>query len=253
MSPDPDRIPRLQDLPAAFTLLTRLPLGAGQSAEFPASSSWAWPVVGAAVGALGGAVAHVLAAIGTGTAIAAIGAIACMIAVTGALHEDGLADSVDGLFGGGSAGERLSIMRDSRIGAFGAIAICLFLIGRHASLDELLLDGRAMGALIAAGAVSRMVMLIVFRLTPPARSDGLAASVGMPSNLATGLGCCLAAAIAIAAVGWGAAPAAALALATGIAVAWHARRRIGGVTGDVLGAVQQVAELACLSCLVAVI
>ena len=251
MKPGPDRIPRLQDLPAAFSLLTRLPLRVGGSGEFPASSSWAWPVVGAAVGALGGAVAHVLAAAGTGTAIAALGAIACMIAATGALHEDGLADSADGLFGGGSAGERLGIMRDSRIGAFGAITICLFLIGRHAGVDELLQGGRAMGALIAAGAVSRAVMLIVFRLTPPARSDGLAASVGMPSNLAAGLGCCLAAAIALAAVGWDAAPVAAFALAAGIAFAWYARRRIGGVTGDVLGAIQQVAELVCLAGLVA--
>ena len=253
MKPGPDRIPRLQDLPAAFSLLTRLPVGADRSAEFPASSSWAWPVVGAAVGALGGAVAHILAAVGTGTAIAALGAIACMIAATGALHEDGLADSADGLFGGGSTAERLGIMRDSRIGAFGAIAVCLFLIGRHAGLDELLQEGRAMGPLIAAGAVSRTVMLIVFRLTPPARSDGLAASVGMPSNLAAGLGCCLAAVIAFAAVGWAAAPAAALALATGIVFAWFARRRIGGVTGDVLGSVQQIAELACLAGLVALI
>ena len=251
MKPGPDRIPRLQDLPAAFSLLTRLPLRVGGSAEIPVSSSWAWPVVGAAVGALGGAVAHILAAVGAGTAIAALGAIACIVAATGALHEDGLADSADGLFGGGSAGERLGIMRDSRIGAFGAIAVCLFLIGRHAGLDELLQDGRAIGPLIAAGAVSRTVMLIAFRLTPPARSDGLAASVGMPSNLAAGLGCCLAAAIALAAVGWNAAPVAALALAAGIAVAWHARRRIGGVTGDVLGAVQQVAELVCLAGLVA--
>ena len=251
MMSGPDRIPRLQDLPEAFSLLTRLPMPVDRSAEVPASSSWAWPVVGAVVGALGGAVAHILAAAGTGTAIAALGAIACMIAATGALHEDGLADSADGLFGGGSVGERLSIMRDSRIGAFGAIAVCLFLMGRHAGLDELLQHGRAMGPLIAAGAVSRTVMLIVFRLTPPARSDGLAASVGMPSNLAAGLGCFLAAAIALAAVGWHAAPAAALALAAGIAVAWHARRRIGGITGDVLGAVQQVAEFVCIACLVA--
>ena len=253
MKPDSDRIPRLQDLPAAFSLLTRLPLGTGSGAEFPASSSWAWPIVGAAVGALGGAVAHVLAAAGTGTAIAALGAIACMVAATGALHEDGLADAADGLFGGGSPEERLSIMRDSRIGAFGAIALCLFLIGRHAGLEELLRDGRAIGPLIAAGAVSRAVMLLAFRLTPPARSDGLAAAVGMPSNLATGLGCCLAAVIALAAVGWDAVPAAALSLAAGIALARYARRRIGGTTGDVLGSVQQVAELACVAALVAVI
>ena len=249
MKPGPNRIPRPQDLLAAMSLLTRLPVGSGRLIEVTGSSSWAWPLVGAAVGALGGSIAHMLSSAGTGTTIAAIAAIAGMIAATGALHEDGLADAADGLFGGRNTEDRLRIMRDSRIGSFGATALCVFLIGRHSGLNELLQAGRVFGPLIAAGAISRAVMLLAFRFTPSARPDGLAAGIGTPCNLSTAFGCCLAAIIGFAAVGWHVLPAATISVAAGIAVARHARRRIGGVTGDTLGATQQVADLSCLICL----
>ena len=203
------------------------------------------------MGILGGSVAYLSILAGTGTAVAALLTIAVMIVATGALHEDGLADSADGLFGGGTRDKRMEIMRDSRIGAYGAIALAVFLIGRHASLDNLLQAGQAFGPLIAACSASRAAMQIVLRFLPMARPDGLAAGFGVPPNLSVASGLLLASILAFAVVGWQFAPAIAIALAVAFVVAWFATRRIGGVTGDVLGAAQQSAELSCMIFLVA--
>ncbi len=246
-----DQLPRLRDIPAALALLTRIPVPAGFHGPVSASSSWAWPIAGAAIGALGAFIALLLMLLGTSTSVAALLALGCMILATGALHEDGLADTADGLFGGRDQQDRLRIMKDSRLGAYGAIAIGLFLIGRHSGMEGVFDAGAVFGPLIAAAALSRAMMVLVFRVTPLARSDGLAASVGTPSTASVVLAFALAIALALAFVGWRILPATCVAAIAAFAVAWLANQKVGGITGDVLGASQQAAELSLLACFAA--
>ena len=166
--------------------------------------------------------------------------------VTGALHEDGLSDTVDGFFGGFSRERRLEIMHDSRIGTFGSAALIFSIALRAAALAAIGAEMPAVLALIAAHMASRGLLPALMHATSPAKADGLAASVGaVPRNSA----------VAALAVGGASllllGPLAALvcALVLGlifIALRQQAISRIGGLTGDVVGALQQLAEIAVL-------
>lgn len=243
--------PLLDPILAALMLLTRLPVRVDRTmdpAAFPRAFGW-FPVVGALVGAAGGLV---LWAAGGGVPplAAALLAVAAQVLLTGGLHEDGLADVADGFGGGRDRERRLAIMRDSRIGSYGTLALVIGIGLRVALTAPLAGTVEAVGALVAAGALSRAPLAAMARTMPPARADGLAVAQGRPSGLVA-----LAAAVAgtgIAAAvepGWPAAlSAAALAAAT---LSGLAMRRIGGVTGDVHGAAQQTAEVAALLALAA--
>lgn len=180
-------------------------------------------------------------------------ALAVSIAATGALHEDGLADSADGLFGGQTAERRLAIMKDSRVGSYGAVAIGLSLLLRASALAAIL-DlggvGAAIAALLAAACWSRMEGLFLLADEAPARADGASAAVGRPTGSTVWIAAGLSLAI-VAALGWAATlPVAgltlglALARAVTLGIARIARRFIGGQTGDIIGAAQQCAEIA---------
>ncbi|HTW29542.1 MAG TPA: adenosylcobinamide-GDP ribazoletransferase [Acetobacteraceae bacterium] len=233
---------RLAEFAIAGRLLTRLPLGfLAHGRGAPAAAVWAWPLLGLVVGALGGAVQAVARVAGLPPLVAALWGLAAMLLATGALHEDALADLADG-FGGGRTRERkLAIMRDSRIGSFGAAALIVSLLLR-AGEAAALRPGFAIPALAAAGALSRTAMLGPV-LLPPARADGLGASQGRPGQVGIAVAVGIA---ALAAFGLLPAGMAALGLiaaaAGGAAVAGLAWRQIGGQTGDVCGAAQQVAE-----------
>jgi adenosylcobinamide-GDP ribazoletransferase len=176
-------------------------------------------------------------------------AVALQVTISGALHEDGLADVADGFFGGHTPARRLEIMRDSRIGAFGALALTLALIIRVAAFAALSdLGPAAMAAgLIAAAGVSRAAMVALWHSVPPARPDGLSARYGRPDRTAalvaalSGLGIGLAATLVSAWTAWAAGIM--LAFAGVLWLSRSARLRIGGQTGDVLGAAQQLGEL----------
>jgi adenosylcobinamide-GDP ribazoletransferase len=244
--------PWFDDFLGCIAFLTRIPVRAAEATRPLAEMAWAFPLVGVVVG-LAGAVAYALAdALGLPSVLAAVLAVAAMVAVTGGLHEDGLADTLDGFGGGRDRESKLAIMRDSRIGAFGVIALILVLLARVAAVALLGEAGRAADGLIAAGAVSRAGLVFLMAWIPSARADGLSAAAGRPDNGTLVLAAAFAAAVAVLAAGivawlWPTLAAAA-ALA---AVAWLARRQIGGQTGDVLGAAQQVAEIAMLLALVA--
>lgn len=180
-------------------------------------------------------------------------AVAVAALVTGAMHEDGLADSFDGLGAGGAPERRLAIMRDSRIGAFGVTALALALLLRVSGIAGLVAVAGSAGAallVLAAAALSRAVMLLPLGLLPPARPDGSAATVGRPTprGLVAALvwGCVLAGALTAAAGGIGL-----FAAVTGVACAFAfaglmtlwALRAIRGHTGDIAGACQQLAEI----------
>jgi adenosylcobinamide-GDP ribazoletransferase len=174
-------------------------------------------------------------------------------AVTGALHEDGLADVADGFGGGTTRERRLEIMRDSRIGASGGVALVLSLalrIGALATLTDRIGAYSALALLLAA-AISRTAALAPLVFLDPARVGGAGASVGRPSRLTFGIAVGLGLVLSCAVLPFGL-PAHGVALMIGLAAlgAWGvtglARRQIGGQTGDVVGACQQVAEIAAL-------
>ena len=243
--PGPDVPPRgfVSGFTAATAFLTRIPVAPPPGALRLADAAWAFPPVGAGIGAIAAFVFLTAQLFGLGAWPASLLALLTGIIVTGALHEDGLADAVDGLFGGGDRDTRLAIMRDSRLGAFGGLALVLSVGLRAAALAQIGEALHAGLALIAAHAASRALLPMAMRLSAPARADGLAAAAGRPGSAAAIGAFIIGAAIALAALGPSqGALALGLAAIAVAAVAVLARRRIGGYTGDILGACQQVAE-----------
>jgi adenosylcobinamide-GDP ribazoletransferase len=246
--------PHLGDIFTALSLLSRLPLPAAQvTPERLGPAAWAWPLAGALLGGLAALVAALALALGLPPAAAAGLALAAQVGATGGLHEDGLADSADGLWGGHSRARRLEIMKDSRIGSYGVLALTIGLGLRWTALAALMGSGAPWAALIGIGALSRLPMVSLARRLPQARPGGLSAQTGAPPAGAEALAAAVTALLALLLTGPAALPAAlAVALAT-LAVARLAKARIGGQTGDILGAAQQVAEIAGLLALAAVL
>lgn len=211
-----------------------------------------FPLIGLGLGLGAGLIYGLATALGLPPVLAAIITLGAMIVATGALHEDGLADSADGLGGGATAKAKLAIMRDSQIGVYGVIAVTLGLMARTAALTTLADPGLVLAALVAAGSASRATLPLVMLRLPLARSDGLANRAGQPGQRDVIIGGCLALGIALLALGIIAALAALVTAAlAAFAVAALARRQIGGYTGDILGAVQQATEIAILFTVVA--
>lgn len=243
--------PQLRDPSTALSLLSRLPMPA--RAVVPdrmAQAAWAWPVAGMIVGAIAGAVGAASIWLGLPPAAAAGLVLVAQVMATGALHEDGLADTADGLWGGHTRERRLEIMKDSRIGSYGVLALVLVTGLRWAALAALA-SGGLWAAVIAAGAISRAPMVALSRRLPQARPGGLSAATGQPPRGAEALAALIALAASVLLCGLAALPALLVALAL---IAWLARlatARIGGQTGDILGASQQLAETGFLLALVA--
>jgi adenosylcobinamide-GDP ribazoletransferase len=238
-----------RDLKVAAILYTRLPLEHRPAIDGPAlaRAQRAAPLVGAGVGLAGGFGYAAAAWFALPTPACALAALAVTVLVTGALHEDGLADTADGLGGGRTRDAKLEIMRDSRIGGYGVLAL-IFSVGlRAAALTALVAPAAATGALIAAGAASRGILPAVMARLAPVRDDGLAAETGrLPAETAL-VAAGVATVVVLVALG---PPGGIVALLAGgaaaAAVMALARRQIGGYTGDLLGAVQQATETAVL-------
>jgi adenosylcobinamide-GDP ribazoletransferase len=235
---------------------TRLPTPANAGAHAPPdfeTAHWAVPLVGALVGAIGGAAASIFLRLGLSSMLAATGAVATMALVTGALHEDGLADFIDGIGGGASADRKLAIMRDSRLGAYGVLTLCLTSMLRVFALAALLQTSACAGAaaLIFTGATSRCAGLLPMGLLSPARADGAGAAAAAPSRRALGAMAGQATLVAVAPLLAGVSPllvmlAFLLAYGASVYISGVAQRQIGGYTGDVLGASQQASEIVML-------
>jgi adenosylcobinamide-GDP ribazoletransferase len=239
----------IPDFLSAAALLSRLPLP--DHAPQGAASAWAWPLVGAALGALAATVASLCLMLGLTPGVAAAATLASLALLTGALHEDGLSDTADGLFGGWTRERRLEIMKDSRIGSYGMLALMLVTLARWSALTTILALGQHWPALIAAGALSRAPMALIMALLPNARGAGLSHTTGIPPLAAAATGAGIAAAVALILTCATAFLMLALTAATTIPLALSARKRIGGQTGDILGASQQLADAACLAALAA--
>jgi adenosylcobinamide-GDP ribazoletransferase len=177
--------------------------------------------------------------------LAALLTVTCWKLVTGGLHLDGLADCVDGI-GGRDPEHRLAIMRDSRIGAMGAVGLILFLLLEIAAVSELP-DAVRAHALLAAPVIARAMPALLGRLLPPARREGLGAAfqASLPRSAAP---LALAVALAVATLALGGAGVVAVAVASGLCllIGRVVARRLGGITGDVFGASIETAELAAL-------
>jgi adenosylcobinamide-GDP ribazoletransferase len=232
---------------SAFALLSRLPLPNHRATG--AASAWAWPLVGAVLGALGATLASGALWLGVTPGVTAALVLAIGSMLTGGLHEDGLSDTADGLYGGWTKERRLEIMKDSRVGSYGVLALVLVTLARWSALTAVLVYGGHWAALVASGALSRAPMALIMALLPNARGEGLSHATGRPSPATALLALILAMAIAAALTGWAAVPLIFAALAAALWLAFSALRRIGGQTGDILGASQQLAEAACLAVL----
>ncbi len=233
---------RLAEVRLAFVFLTRLPVPLDEARPSTlAQAGWAFPICGAVVGLIGWLGYAIGSALGLPALLCALFAVAAGVLVTGALHEDGLADFADGVGGGRDRARKLEIMRDSATGSYGVLALILVVAIKTAAIAEL--DASAvLAALVALGAASRFGMLLLLALMPPARADGLGKDAGAPGvrRIAVSLALTLVAAAPLGLAGVGAIIGT---LVAAIIPAVIASRQIGGQTGDVLGAIQQIGEL----------
>lgn len=249
----------------ALSFLTGLPVGAIQVDDYMAAlgrSAWSFPLAGLVVGAVT-LVLDLAAGILFGPAVRAVITVAAGLWVTGLLHLDGLMDTLDGVGSHRSRERMLEIMKDSRVGVMGAAGGALSLLLRAALLLQIPLAWHP-AALLAAPALGRMVMVLAAGLWPPARAEaGLGTSfarhVGrgqMGGALLIGLGISLMAGLALPATGLSAPgglafrslTAFAAALGTGLLAARSLAAKLGGLTGDTYGAVNEVTEWAVLAC-----
>ena len=249
--PDPKAL--LADIGCCVSFYTRLPIPDPEERDF-ATAQWAAPVAGAVVGLVIGVTLWLSLATGLPATLAAAIALAAGALLTGALHEDGLADVADG-FGGGQTRERkLEIMKDSRVGTYGVIALVLSLLMRWSALAALAASGTftMIAVVVGAHAASRAAIPMFMARVPAARPNGLSAGVGRVASQTAlyaatiGFALLLPGGFAFALVS------ALLVIALSLGLERLARRQIGGQTGDVLGTLQQACEIAVLAAAVTI-
>jgi adenosylcobinamide-GDP ribazoletransferase len=249
----------LAELVHAFKFLTRLPIPFSRTIDPPPlrQTMRMFSLVGAFIGAMIGLVLLAGQFAELPAFLASILAVSAGLVLTGALHEDGMADTADGLGGGKTREQRLAIMRDSRIGSYGTLALIITVGIRVACYADLLFLSpfTLLAVITACNAFSRALMVDLLWATAPARSEGLSAYAGQPSRgvamfaIIIGLLLTLLAGHvtfyenAILALG--------LALAATAGLRWLAIRLVGGQTGDICGAVQIACELMMLIAFVA--
>ena len=230
----------------AVQFMTRLPVSRGvkYSPDALANSAIFFPAIGLLIGA-GGAVLYSLLSPRTSRDVAVVLILVYLVTITGALHEDALGDAADG-FGGGREKDRvLAIMRDSRIGSFGTLAITLSLLARFVFLTNLA-PGKFVGFLIAGQVLGRWTALPLAFFMPSARDEAgqgklIAHKI---TAISFALGTLLALVIVAIALRSAAVPASLIALLVAAISGFYYRRRIGGITGDCLGATNQLTEIA---------
>jgi len=234
------------DLRMAASFVTILPVASSKPAADGAiaRATWALPVAGLLVGLAGAFVYKVASRFGLTPDLAALLALATTALITGALHEDGLADTADGLGGGRTRERKLEIMRDSRIGTYGVCALILSFGLRWSALAAIADPLPVAFALCAAHTAARAGVPAFMALVPPARPDGLSASAGSPPGRSVAIALALGTLALALALGPGKALVGLVLLSlAGLLLARLALRQIGGQTGDILGAFEQIGEI----------
>jgi adenosylcobinamide-GDP ribazoletransferase len=238
-----------REIRLALGFFTRLPLKSppGLTGGQVGEAARAFPVAGAVVGLIGSAIYLLAVEIGLSGLLAALLAVAATVVAGGALHEDGLADFADMLGVRGDRERKLAVMRDSRIGSYGVLALGFSIAIKVGALVGLADPWHVAGALITANVCGRAVLPMVMRSLPLARANGLAVEAGKPTAPASYQGLGIALLVSAFACGPGAAlVSVVVAIVAAFLVSEIARRQIGGYTGDVLGAAEEVAQLAIL-------
>jgi|GEM_PF-286171 len=203
----------------------------------------AWPIVGLGVGVLAGGALWLAANLGLHPLASSFVAMSVAALATGALHEDGLADVVDGFGGGASRAQKLRIMRDSRIGAYGVLALVMVVGFKAGAMAGFNGPGFAAAAVLSAHVLSRAFLPMLMVALSPARRSGLGQGAGVPKVENAVIAAAIGVLISILTLGIGPGLVAAALAGLGVAfVGALAQRQIQGFTGDVLGAAQQVAE-----------
>ena len=229
----------------ALQFLTRIPIRFRSAPDVTASIPW-FPVVGALIGATVGGIAAGLGHL-VPPGVAAAVAVMCGVMLTGAFHEDGLADTADAL-GGWTPEQRREILKDSRHGSYGVAALCGSIVVRVVCIASLG-PAAAVGGLVAAHTLGRGAAVGIMGLASPMTAAGLGADASRglsPTRTAIGVGAAIV--IGAGAVGWWVAPLGVAAVVGAATVTVIARHAFGGVSGDVFGAVEQVVE--CLTLVV---
>lgn len=245
-----------EDIAAAFMLLTRIPINWNKiSPDQPPDLNrclWVYPVVGLVVGSIGAGIYFAAIKLSIPQYPAIILCLIAMILTTGAFHEDGLADVMDGFGGGGSKDKKLEIMRDSRIGTYGGLALLLSIILKFTSLINFS-DFQLMITVIIGAVVSRLMILLTLLMLQPARKDSLSTIAGIPSHgsiITAGIITIITTLFFLDFI-----VTVIVILVALLITALFARtsyKQVGGYSGDVLGAVQQISEVSIFITLAAV-
>ena len=240
---------RADDVAASVLFLTRLRYGPALPARGAAISraGWAFPLAGLLVGLIGALVYLLAHRAGLPSWPSSALAVAATMAVTGCLHEDGLADTIDGFGGGKTRQQKLDIMHDSRTGAYGVCALIVSLLLRVSVLASLPTTGAVVLALIAAHVAARAILPAFMYFVLSARTDGLSFAAGQPPRESAIAAALLGVVALLLCFGLLTGLAALILLLIAVAlIAWLCLTQIGGQTGDVIGAVEQVSEIVVL-------
>ena len=234
-------------LVGALQFLTRVPIRSRTAIAHDRVVPW-FPIAGVLIGAVVGGVAAGLSELVPPLVVGAV-AVAVGLLVTGAFHEDGLADVADAFGGGWTVERRLEILKDSRHGTYGVAALSTSVVIRVAAAASITGPAALFASFVAAHTLGRAAAVVAMRAAPPATQSGLGVSAAAALRPApTAIGIATGTAVVAVLTGWWVvAFVAAAAVGTGLTVRL-AVRKIGGLAGDVLGAVEQVVE-----CLVLVV
>lgn len=244
----------MDDLQICLIFLTRIPIPGGLVLSNPslAQACRFFPVIGALLGVIGAIVLAVTHQFGLPQNASVLLAIAAIVIVSGGLHEDGLSDTADGLGGGIDKERRLEIMKDSRVGSFGVIALIICICLKWAGLAALPIGSAAMAVFVSA-VISRGTLPVFMRYLPTVKEEGLSAQVGQPDFDRVAISILITLAAALIGLGFWLTIYVVLVLALiTSAMAFWVKIKIGGQTGDILGAFQQIAEISVILTIAAV-
>jgi adenosylcobinamide-GDP ribazoletransferase len=231
----------LTGLFGAIQFLTRVPVRTTAAVAHERTLPW-FPVVGALIGLVVGGIAVGLAE-WLPVGVAAAVAVAAGLLITGAFHEDGLADVADAFGGGWTREQRFEILKDSRHGTYGVAALCGSIVIRAVSAGSIMAQPTLFAAFVAAHMLGRTAAIGALLIGQPATESGLGASAaGASTRASVAISSLLAIGASVLLTGWWAAPLVLVSVAGAIAVLWLSNRKIGGLTGDTLGAIEQVVE-----------
>jgi adenosylcobinamide-GDP ribazoletransferase len=250
MSNHDNWVPEWSDLKIAISLLSRIPLHNDTQHLLSRGPNhlWAFPIVGILIGFICCFLVWISVLLQLDNFAIGFLIVTAAAITTGAMHYDGLADTLDGLWGGWSAPQRLEIMKDSHIGVYGVLGLVIS-AGLQAALYGQIIQ-QSIWPIIGIMTISRAVMVPVMGFLENSRSSGLSSQVGKPKLQTIILAMTLGVTIALLTGAWAAIAGAVLAAC---AVGKIAKNKIGGQTGDILGATQQLSEVSALICVAALL